>query len=115
KPQAGVPTGEGGRGTSRAAAAETAARAVLVKAKEDYDRYKTLFEQRSVPERRFQDATRDYRTAQADVDAAVAKREKAEADRLQIEIANLAVAQKQRVRERADENLRLPRLIALEA
>jgi membrane fusion protein (multidrug efflux system) len=99
---------------SQAAAAVAAARAMLVKAKEDYDRYKTLFEQRSVPERRFEDATRDFRTAQADLDAATAKLERAEADRQQIEIARLGVAQKERTRERAEENLRLAKLIALE-
>jgi membrane fusion protein (multidrug efflux system) len=107
-------TDEVEKAINQAAAVETAARAVLVKAKEDYDRYKALFEQRSVPERRYQDATRDYRTARADVDAAVAKREKAEADRLQIEVASLAVAQKHRTRERAEEGLRLAKLIALE-
>ena len=99
---------------TQAAAVVASARAVLVKAKEDFDRYKKLFEQRSVPERRLQDATRDFGTAQADVDAAVAKREKAESDRLEIEIANLAVAQKLRGRERAEEHLRLAKLIALE-
>ena len=99
---------------SQAAAAVASARAMLVKAREDYDRYKKLFEERSVPERRFEDATRDFRTAQADLDLAVAKLEKAEADRLQIEIAQQGVAQKQRARERAEEHLRLARLIALE-
>jgi membrane fusion protein, multidrug efflux system len=99
---------------NQAAAVVASFRAVMVKAKEDYDRFEKLFEQKSVPERRFQDATRDYRTAQADVDSAVAKLEKAQSDRLMIEIANLAVAQKQRARERADEHLRLAKLIALE-
>jgi len=102
------------KAVAQAAAVVAAARAVLVKAKEDYDRYKKLFEERSVPERRHQDATREFGTAQADVDGAVAKLEKAESDRLQIEIANLAIAQKQRARERADEHLRLAKLIALE-
>jgi membrane fusion protein (multidrug efflux system) len=99
---------------SEAAAAVASARAVLVKAQEDYDRYKKLFEQKSVPERRYQDATRDFKTAEADLESAIAKREKAESDRMQIDIANLAAAQKQRTKERAEENLRLAKLIALE-
>lgn len=39
---------------------------MLVRAKEDYDRYQRPIEVRSAPERQFQDATRAYRTAQAD-------------------------------------------------
>jgi membrane fusion protein (multidrug efflux system) len=99
---------------SQAAAGVASVRAMLVKAKEDYDRYEKLFAQRSVPERRFEDATRDYRTAQADLDSALAKLAKAEADRLQIEIANLTITQKERARERAEEQLRLAKLGALE-
>ena len=114
KTQLRLTTDEVEKAISQEAAVVAAARAVLVKAKEDFDRYKKLFEERSVPERRYQDATRDYGTAQADVDAAVAKLEKAQSDRLQIEIANLTVAQKTRSRERAAENLRLAKLIALE-
>jgi membrane fusion protein (multidrug efflux system) len=114
KTQLRLTTDDVEKAIAQAAAVVASARAVLVKAKEDFDRYKKLFEQRSVPERRLQDATRDFGTAQADVDAAVAKREKAESDRLEIEIANLAVAQKLRARERAEEHLRLAKLIALE-
>jgi membrane fusion protein (multidrug efflux system) len=99
---------------SEASAAVASARAVLVKATEDFDRYKKLFAQRSVPERRFEEATRDFRTSQAELDSDQAKLAKAESDRLKIEIANLTVAQKQRARERAEENLRLAKLIALE-
>jgi membrane fusion protein (multidrug efflux system) len=98
----------------QAAAAVVSARAMLLKAKEDYDRYKKLFEERSVPERRFEDATRDFHTAEADVDSAIAKLEKTQSDRLQIVIAEQAVAQKERARERSDEHLRLAKLIALE-
>jgi membrane fusion protein (multidrug efflux system) len=99
---------------AEAAAAVASARAVLVKATEDYHRYKKLFEQKSVPQRRFEDATRDFRTAQADLDSVQAKLAKAESDRMKIEIAELAVAQKQRVRERTEEQLRLAKLIELE-
>jgi membrane fusion protein, multidrug efflux system len=107
-------TDEVDKSINQAAAAVASARATLVKAKEDFDRYKKLFEERSVPERRFEDATRDFRTTQADVDSAVAKLERAQVDRLQIEIAEQGVAQKQRARERAEEHLRLAKLIALE-
>jgi membrane fusion protein (multidrug efflux system) len=99
---------------AEAAAAVASARAVLVKTTEDYDRYKKLFEQKSVPQRRFEDATRDFRTAQADLDAVQAKLGKAESDRMKIEIAQLTVTQKQRARERSEEQLRLAKLIELE-
>jgi membrane fusion protein, multidrug efflux system len=99
---------------AEAAAAVASARAVLVKTTEDYDRYKKLFEQKSVPQRRFEDATRDFRTAQADLDAVQAKLGKAESDRMKIEIAQLVVTQKQRARERSEEQLRLAKLIELE-
>jgi membrane fusion protein (multidrug efflux system) len=112
--QVRLTTDEVEREIDQAAAAVASARAVRVKAQEDYDRYKRLFEQRSVPERQFQDATRAFGTAQADLDASIAKKEQTEADRRKIEIAQLTVAQKQRTRERAEETLRLAKLIALE-
>ena len=77
KTQLRLTTDEVEKAINQAAAAVASARAVLVKAREDFDRYKKLFEQSSVPERRFEDATRDFRTAEADLDAAVAKLEKA--------------------------------------
>jgi membrane fusion protein, multidrug efflux system len=114
KTQLRLTTDDVEKAIAQAAAVVASARAVLVKAKEDIDRYRKLFEQKSVPERRLQDATREFGTAQADVDAAVAKLEKAQVDRLLIEIASLTVAAKERARERADEHLRLAKLIALE-
>jgi membrane fusion protein (multidrug efflux system) len=94
----------------QARAALESAAAVLTKAREDYDRYKKLFEERSAPERKYQDVTRDYRTAEADRETARSKFAKAEAERLQVEIANLSVVQKGRARERAAEQVRLARL-----
>jgi membrane fusion protein, multidrug efflux system len=114
KTQLRLTTDDVEKAINQAAAAVASARAVLVKAGEDYDRYQKLFEERSVPERRFQDATREFRTAQADVDAAIAKLQKAESDRLQIEIGQLSVVQKQRAKERSEEHLRLAKLIALD-
>ncbi|HVX13459.1 MAG TPA: HlyD family secretion protein [Pirellulales bacterium] len=99
---------------AEAAAAVASARAVLVKATEDYNRYKKLYEQKSVPQRTFEDATRDFHTTQAELDSEKAKLAKAESDRMKIEIAQLVIAQKQRARERAEEQLRLAKLIELE-
>ncbi|HEV3344083.1 MAG TPA: HlyD family secretion protein [Pirellulales bacterium] len=114
KTQLRLTTDDVEKAIAEAAAAVASARAVLVKATEDYDRYKKLFEQKSVPQRRFEDATRDFRTTQAELDATQAKLAKAESDRMKIEIAELVIAQKQRVRERAEEQLRLAKLIELE-
>jgi membrane fusion protein, multidrug efflux system len=94
----------------QARAAVDSVNAVLTKTREDYDRYKKLFEEQSVPERKFQDATRDYRMTEADLDSARSKLSKAETERLQVEIAQLGVVQKGRARERAAEQVRLARL-----
>ncbi len=72
---------------SEAKAARAAAQAVLVNATEDYERYGKLFKERSVPERKFEDATKTYKTAHADVAATQAKLERAEANRQQVDIA----------------------------
>lgn len=90
-----------------ARAAVESAVAVVTKTREDYDRYKKLFEEQSAPERKFQDATRDYRMAEADLEGARSKLSKAETERLQVEIAQLGIAQKERARERAAEQVRL--------
>jgi membrane fusion protein, multidrug efflux system len=94
----------------QAKSAVDSTRAVLTKAREDYDRYKQLFEERSAPERKFQDVTRDYKTAEADLETAKSKLSKAEKDRLQVEIAASDVVQKERARERAAEEVRLANL-----
>jgi membrane fusion protein (multidrug efflux system) len=94
----------------QARAAVESASAVLTKSREDYDRYKKLFEEQSAPERKFQDVTRDYRMAEADHESARSKLSKAETERLQVEIAQLGVVQKGRAREHAAEQVRLARL-----
>ena len=94
----------------QAKSAVDSARAVLTKAREDFERYRKLFEEKSAPERKFQDVTRDYKMTEADLDAALSKQSKAVADRFQIEIAALGVTQKARARERASEQLRLATL-----
>ncbi|WP_435011258.1 HlyD family secretion protein [Tundrisphaera lichenicola] len=91
----------------QAKSAVDSSRAALTKVREDYDRYKQLFEEKSAPERKFQDVTREFKMSQADFEAAESKLLKAEANRLQIEIASLGVAQKAREKEHASEQLRL--------
>jgi membrane fusion protein (multidrug efflux system) len=93
-----------------ARAAVESAEAVQIKTHEDYDRYKRLFEERSAPERKFQDVTRDYRMAEADLEGVRSKLSKAETERLQVEIAQLGIVQKGRAKERAAEQVRLARL-----
>lgn len=72
-----------------AAASHTveAARAVFVLADEDLARYSALYEDQSVSQRRFQEATKTYKAAKAEVDVAVAKLGQAEANRKQVDIA----------------------------
>jgi membrane fusion protein (multidrug efflux system) len=94
----------------QARSAVESARAVLTKAREDYDRYKRLFEEQSAPERKFQDVTRDLKMAEADHESAKSKLSKAETERLQVEIANLGVLQKGRAKEHATEQVQLARL-----
>jgi membrane fusion protein (multidrug efflux system) len=98
-----------------AARADAAAvQAAMVNAQEEFERYTKLFQERSAPERKLQDVTREYRTAQAKVEAARAKVERAEADREQVEIARRSLDQKLRARERAEESVHLAKLGDLE-
>ncbi|MDR3638506.1 MAG: HlyD family efflux transporter periplasmic adaptor subunit [Isosphaeraceae bacterium] len=97
-----------------ARAEESAAKAVLANTKEEFDRFSQLFAEKSAPERRLQDATREHRTAQAKAEVARAKVEKAEADREQVEIARRSLDQRLRAREKAAETLRLAELGNLE-
>jgi membrane fusion protein, multidrug efflux system len=88
--------------------------AALANAREEYERFSKLFSESSAPERKLQDVTREYRMAQAKVEAARAKVERAEADREQVQIARLALDQKRRAHEKASEALRLAQLGDLE-
>jgi membrane fusion protein (multidrug efflux system) len=74
-----------------AMAALDAVRAEYVKAEKDFKRYKKLYEERSVPERKFEEITKIWKTAEADVVAAEAKLARAEANRIQITIAAKAL------------------------
>lgn len=64
-----------------------AARAEYVKAEKDYKRYKKLVEEKSVPERKFEEMTKVWKTAEADLTGADAKLARAEANRIQINVA----------------------------
>jgi membrane fusion protein (multidrug efflux system) len=102
------------KAVNEARAEEGAEKAVLLNAKEEYERFSKLFAESSVPERRFQDVTRGLSMAQAKADAARAKAERAEVGREQVETARRTLDQKLRARDKADEALRLARLGDLE-
>jgi membrane fusion protein (multidrug efflux system) len=102
------------KAVNEARAEEEAARAVFTNAREEYERFSRLYAERSVPERRLQDVTREYRTAQAKAEVARAKTERTEADREQVEIARRVLDQRTQAREKALESLRLAELGDLE-
>lgn len=102
------------KAVNEAKAEEQAAKAVLTHAAEEYERFTKLFQDRSVPERKLQDITREYKTAQAKAEVARAKVERAEADREQVEIARKTLDQRLRASEKAGEALRLAKLGDLE-
>jgi membrane fusion protein (multidrug efflux system) len=74
-------------GVSAARRAVDGARAKLVLAGQDFERYQGLYKDRSVSERRLQEATQVHETAKADVQIAEAKLAQAEANRKQAGIA----------------------------
>lgn len=76
------------KGVVAAAARVDATKAVMTLAEEDYQRYQDLFRDRSVSQRRYQEATRGLGTARAEVAEAQAKLGQAEAFRKQIGIAD---------------------------
>lgn len=102
------------KAVNEAKADAAAVQAMLTNAKEEFDRYTKLFADRSAPERKLQDVTREYRAAQAKAASAQAKVERAEVDRGQVEIARRSLDQKDRAREKAKETVRLAELGDLE-
>ncbi|CAN5295506.1 EmrA/EmrK family multidrug efflux transporter periplasmic adaptor subunit [soil metagenome] len=74
-------------GVSAARRAIDGTRAKLVLAGQDFERYQGLYKDRSVSERRLQEATQVHETAKADVQIAEAKLAQAEANRKQAGIA----------------------------
>ena len=93
-----------------AEAAVDAAKAVLVKAKEDNDRYQKLYEEKSVPLIRAEEAARTFATAKAQHDASVAQLESARADLGQTRIAEREVEVGRQTADKAAEALALAKL-----
>jgi membrane fusion protein (multidrug efflux system) len=75
------------KGVLAARHAVEGARASFALAEEDYNRYSGLFKDGSVTERRYQEATKAYKTTQAEVQVAEARLGQAEATRKQVPIA----------------------------
>jgi membrane fusion protein (multidrug efflux system) len=102
------------KGIDAAQAELQAASAVLTNAKEDYRRYSNLFEAQSVSLRRFEEATKDFKTAEAGVGVAQAKLAQAQASRNEIEIAREELSSAGRQQARAQEAVALARIGQLE-
>ncbi|MFN4258470.1 MAG: HlyD family secretion protein [Gemmataceae bacterium] len=98
------------QGLAAAARAVDAARANLVLAQEDYQRYAALFKEQSVTERKFQEATRTLRTAEAEVHIAVARLGQAEAARQQIAMAEQQLRSARHAGAEAEQAVELARL-----
>ncbi|MBX3413985.1 MAG: biotin/lipoyl-binding protein [Pirellulales bacterium] len=94
-----------------------AARAAYVLGKEDYDRYAALFQEGTVSERRYQEATKVFHASQAELRAAEARLGQAEAERRQVAIAEQALQAARHVAEEAQAGVELARLgnVAIEA
>jgi len=93
-----------------AEAAVDAAQAVLVKAKEDNDRYQKLYAEKSVPQIRAEEAARAYGTAKAEHAAALARLDSARAELGQTRIAEREVDVSRQAIEKATELLELAKL-----
>jgi membrane fusion protein (multidrug efflux system) len=75
------------KGVTAAQRTVDGARATFALAQEDFTRYQALFKDGSVSERKYQEATKGFKTAKADVQVAEAKLAQAEANRKQASIA----------------------------
>jgi len=94
-----------------------AARAAYVLGQEDFDRYSALYQEGSVSERRFQEATKVFRASEAELRAAEARLGQAEAQRRQVAIAEQALEAARHMAEEAQAGVALARLgdVAIEA
>jgi len=97
-----------------ATAALAAARAVQVQTEQDFKRFEYLSQRQTSSVRRFEEATRAFRTAQADVDSSRAKLAQAQAARSRIDIAERELAASTLEVERARQTLRVAELGELE-
>lgn len=102
------------KGVTAAASTVQGAKASFVLAEQDFQRYSELYRDGSVTERRFQEATRTYKTAQADVQVAEARLAQAEAARKQIGIATQQLRSSKHAVAEAEKSLELARLGALQ-
>jgi membrane fusion protein (multidrug efflux system) len=102
------------QGIVAAERAVESARATLTLAEEDYNRYSALFAERSVSERKLQEATKAFKTAKAEVQIAEAKQRQAEATRNQIKIATRQAESARHAVTEAEEALELARLGSLQ-
>lgn len=98
------------QGIIAAARAVDGARAAFVLASEDYTRYSALFNDRSVTERKFQEATKIHKSAQAELQIAEAKLAQAEAARNQVGIAQQQLRSARHAVAEAEQVLELARL-----
>jgi membrane fusion protein (multidrug efflux system) len=98
------------KGIRAAEHAVEAARAGFTLAEEDYNRYGGLYKDGSVSERRYQEATRTWKTARAEVQIALARLGQAEATRKQIPIAEQQLKATRHAVEEAAAALELAKL-----
>jgi len=98
------------KAVKEAEAGVDAAKAVLVKAKEDNDRYQKLLEEKSVPQIRAEEAARAYGTAAAEHAAALARLDTARAELGQVRISEREVEAGRQTAEKATQTVELARL-----
>lgn len=98
------------KGVDAASQAILAAQAAFTLASEDYERYGRLYEDGSVSQRRFQEATKIYETARAEVAIRRARFGQAEADRKREAIAHKQVDASKHAMREAESALALSRL-----
>ena len=91
-----------------------AAKAVLIKAKDDNDRYQKLFEEKSVPQIKAEEAARSYGTAKAEHTATLARLDTARAELGQTRIAEREVEANSQTVQKANQTLELTKLIRLQ-
>jgi membrane fusion protein (multidrug efflux system) len=102
------------KGVKEAEANVDAAKAVLTKAKDDNDRYQKLYEEKSVPQIKAEEAARSYGTAKAEHTAMLARLDTARAELGQIRIAEREVEANRQTVEKATQTLELAKLISLQ-
>lgn len=95
---------------TEAEAGLASALAVKVNAEENFRRYKKLYAEMSVPEQKFEDATKVWKTAVADHNAAEAKLARARANLLQVDIADQSLRASQQQVHRATEAVELAKV-----